>query len=140
MGGPHNVHANDDSFRCANRCDGAGEMLPDDQILAWRFACNPYDKRQSWFRNVAITDGDIATITPYRPRADGFRIFDPSCAVQPARDRLTFAFKDCNHGRIDFTSSVTGCGDGHMDPTRLTQRRVFVSVSQIGSLNHRSTP
>jgi hypothetical protein len=130
------VHANDDSFRCANSCDGAGEMLPDNQILASRFAFNPYDTPQARFRNVGITDGDIGAVATGR----SIQNFDPSHAAQPAGDRLTFAFKDCNHGRIDFTSSVAGCGEGHMDATQLTLRRVFVSVSQIGSLNHRSTP
>jgi hypothetical protein len=82
------VHANDDSFRCANSCDGAGEMLPDDQILA-RFAFNPYDTQQARFRNVGITDGDIGAVATGR----SIQNFDPSHAAQPAGDRLTFAFK-----------------------------------------------
>jgi hypothetical protein len=33
---------------------------------------------------------------------------------------LTFTFTDCNSGRVDFTSTVPGYGNGSMNLTRLT--------------------
>ena len=47
--------------------------------------------------------------------------FDPANVTQPPWGTLTFTFTDCNHGRVDFTSVVSGYGTGHMDLTRLTQ-------------------
>ena len=41
-------------------------------------------------------------------------------SAQGARG-LDFSFTDCNHGRVDFESSVPGYGSGHMDLTRITQ-------------------
>jgi hypothetical protein len=137
-GRPTPVHVNDDSFRCANSCDGAGEMLPDDPILG--SPSIPTTRGNRGATTLEITDGDIAPIDAAQTGSRWISNFDPSRAARPVPDRLNFAFTNCNHGRIDFTSSVAGCGEGHMDATRLTQRRVFVSASQIGSLNHRSTP
>ena len=47
--------------------------------------------------------------------------FDPSSVTNPVRGQLKFSFTDCNHGRVDFTSSTPGYGEGHMDLARLTQ-------------------
>ena len=33
---------------------------------------------------------------------------------------LTFRFTDCNHGHVDWTSTVPGYGSGAMELTRLT--------------------
>jgi plastocyanin len=148
-GGQHNVRANDNSFRCAVGCDGAGgsgnvpitsgftgawydpnqsghgifiEVLPGSQMLAWWFTFNPDGTQQAWFGNVGAIDGDTATIDAIQT-AGGRWIpnFDPANVTQPAWGRLVFTFTDCNHGRVDFTSSVAGYGEGHMDLTRITQ-------------------
>ena len=37
-----------------------------------------------------------------------------------AEGTLTFRFSDCNHGHVDWNSSVPGYGSGGMDLTRLT--------------------
>ena len=194
---PHNVHANDGSFRCAVGCDGDGhggnggprigpwsatvafphagvfgyrcdphaaygmvgvvrvvdgggggttnvpitsgftgawydptqsghgiliEVLPENRLLAWWFTFNPDGTQQTWFGNVGAIDGDTATIEALQ--TEGGRWipnFDPAHVTQPAWGRLVFTFTDCNHGRVDFTSSVAGYGEGHMDLTRLTQ-------------------
>ena len=190
---PHNVSANDGSFRCSFGCDGSGgngnphpgpwsvtvsfdhagdfayrcdphatmgmtgivrvaegsgggghvpitsgftgawydpqqsghgifiEVLADNQILAWWFTFTP-DGQQAWFGNVGTIDGDTATIAAVQ--TEGGRWipnFDPSNVTQPAWGTLTFQFTDCNHGEVNFTSSVAGYGSGHMDLTRLTQ-------------------
>jgi len=192
VSGPHNVHADDDSFRCAQGCDGQGgngnpvdgnwtstvafnqpgvvnyrcdnhgslgmtgsitvqdttpsnvpitggftgawydpaqsghgiflEVLPNNQILAWWFTFNPDGTQQSWFGNVGSINGDTATVDAIQT-VGGRWIpnFDPTNVTQPPWGRLTFTFIDCNHGRVDFDSTVAGYGTGHMDLTRLSQ-------------------
>ena len=194
FGGQHNVRANDNSFRCAVGCDGAGgsgepsgtrwsdtitfdhagdvayhcdphagmgmigvvrvvdggggtsnvpitsgftgawydpaqsghgifiEVLPGNQMLAWWFTFNPDGTQQAWFGNVGAIDGDTATIDAIQT-AGGRWIpnFDPANVTNPAWGRLVITFTDCNHGRVDFTSSVAGYGQGHMDLVRITQ-------------------
>jgi hypothetical protein len=98
------------------------EVLPGSQMLAWWFTFNPDGTQQAWFGNVGAIDGDTATIDAIQT-AGGRWIpnFDPANVTQPAWGRLVFTFTDCNHGRVDFTSSVAGYGEGHMDLTRITQ-------------------
>ena len=195
-GVPHNVHANDDSFRCAAGCDNDGhggsgaaqsgpwratvrfdhagtvgyrcdphgqygmvgavqvveggggttfvpithgftgawydpgqsghglflEVLEGNQILAWWFTFNPEGTEQAWFGNVGTIDGDTATVDAVQT-VGGRWIpnFDPGNVTQPSWGTLTFHFTDCNHGEVDFVSTMPGYGSGHMDLTRLTQ-------------------
>jgi len=191
-GGPHNVHADDESFRCAEGCDGAGgngnpdssawvsivtfnqagtvayhcdnhagagmtgtitvqgttpvnvpitggftgtwydpaqsghgifiEIIPNNQILAWWFTFNPDGTQQAWFGNVGTVSGDTAIVDAVQTIGGRWiPNFDPANITQPPWGRLTFTFTDCNHGRVDFDSSVAGYGIGHMDLARLTQ-------------------
>jgi len=195
----HNVHANDNSFRCAAGCDGDGhggngaprtgpwsatvafpragiygyrcdphanygmvgvvrvveggggggdpahvaitsgftgawydpgqsghglflEVLPNNQILVWWFTFNPDGTQQAWFGNVGAINGDTATVAAVQTQGGRWiPNFDPSNVTQPAWGTLTLQFTDCNHGEVNFTSSVPGYGSGHMDLTRLTQ-------------------
>jgi len=98
------------------------EVLPGNQMLAWWFTFNPDGTQQAWFGNVGAIDGDTATVAAVQT-VGGRWIpnFDPANVTQPAWGRLVFTFSDCNHGRVDFTSSVAGYGEGHMDLTRITQ-------------------
>jgi hypothetical protein len=98
------------------------EVLPGSQMLAWWFTFNPDGTQQAWFGNVGAIDGDTATIDALQ--AQGGRWipnFDPANVTQPAWGRLVFTFTDCNHGRVDFTSTAPGYGSGHMDLTRITE-------------------
>jgi plastocyanin len=195
-GAPHNVDADDGSFRCANGCDGAGgdgspsasnwsstvtfgaatagtiihyhcdvhgsvgmtgtitvtgsgstghvpitpgftgawydpqqsghgiliEVGANNQFLAWWFSFSP-DGAQSWFGNVGSIDASGTTATVAALQTEGGRWipnFDPSNVTQPPWGTLTFEFTDCDHGEVNFTSSVPGYGSGHMDLLRLT--------------------
>jgi len=98
------------------------EVLTENRILAWWFTFNPDGTQQSWFGNVGQINGDTATVAAVQ--TEGGRWipnFDHDNVTQPPWGTLTFTFTDCNHGRVDFSSSVAGYGEGHMDLTRLTQ-------------------
>ncbi|HJT97156.1 MAG TPA: hypothetical protein VJ696_02490 [Rhodanobacteraceae bacterium] len=98
------------------------EVLPGNQILAWWFTFNPDGTQQAWFGNVGAINGTTASITALQTQGGRWiPNFDPGNVTQPTWGTLTFTFTDCNHGRVDFSSSVAGYGEGHMDLTRLTQ-------------------
>ena len=98
------------------------EVLSSTQILAWWFTFNPDGTQQSWFGNVGAINGTTASIAAVQTQGGQWiPNFDPSNITQPIWGTLTFTFTDCNHGRVDFNSSVTGYGTGHMNLTRLTQ-------------------
>lgn len=98
------------------------EVLPNNQILAWWFTFNPDGTQQAWFGNVGSINGDTATVAAVQTQGGRWiPNFDPSNVTQPAWGTLTFQFTDCNHGEVNFTSTVAGYGTGHMDLTRLTQ-------------------
>lgn len=197
-GAAHNVHADDNSFRCANGCDGAGgngdpaantwtstvtfgaetaghqipfhcdvhgsmgmtgtiivngasgsgnvpitpgftgawydpqqsghgiflEVEANNGILAWWFTFTPDGTQQAWFGNVGAIDPATNTATVGAVQTQGGQWipnFNPGNITQPPWGTLTFSFTDCNHGRVDFSSTIQGYGAGHMDLTRLTQ-------------------
>jgi plastocyanin len=98
------------------------EVLPGNQMLAWWFTFNPDGTQQSWFGNVGAIDGDTATINALQTTGGRWiPNFDPGNVTQPSWGTLVFTFTDCNHGRVDFTSTAAGYGSGHMDLTRITQ-------------------
>jgi plastocyanin len=98
------------------------EVLDDNRFLAWWFTFTP-DGQQAWFGNVGTIDPATNTGTIAALQTQGGRWipnFDPANVTQPPWGTLTFSFTDCDHGRVDFDSSVTGYGTGHMDLSRLT--------------------
>jgi plastocyanin len=99
------------------------EVLANNQILAWWFTFAP-DGTQAWFGNVGGIDPATNTATVAALKTQGgawIPNFNPANVTQPVWGTLVFSFTDCNHGRVDFNSSVTGYGQGHMDLTRITQ-------------------
>jgi hypothetical protein len=102
------------------------EVLPDGQFLAAWFAFNPSGTQQSWFLGVGTYNGNTATVTAVYLPTGGRWIpnFDPSQVVNNAWGTLTFTFTDCNHGEVDFTSTL-GYGSGSVNLTRLTQPTGF---------------
>ena len=196
-GVPHNVHADDDSFRCAAGCDSAGgngtpsadawsstititqaagttiayhcdihgsmgmvgsivvqdaagggtgnvpitqgftgawydptqsghgiflEVLPNNQLLAFWYTFSPDGTQQSWFGNVGAINGTTAMVAALQTTGGQWiPNFNPANVTQPSWGTLTFSFTDCNHGRVDFDSTMPGYGMGSMNLTRLTQ-------------------
>lgn len=99
------------------------EVLANNQILAWWFTFAP-DGTQAWFGNVGAIDPATNTASVAALKTEGGRWipnFDPANVTQPVWGTLRFSFTDCDHGRVDFDSSVAGYGQGHMDLTRITQ-------------------
>ena len=100
------------------------EILPNNQILAWWFTFNPDGTQQSWFGNIGAIDPATNTAHIDALQTQGGRWipnFNPANVTNPPWGSLDFSFTDCNHGRVDFESSVPGYGSGHMDLTRITQ-------------------
>jgi hypothetical protein len=98
------------------------EVLANSQFLAAWFTFNPAGTQQSWFLGVGSYSGNTATISQVIQPTGGRWIpnFDPSHIVNNAWGTLTFTFTDCNHGKVDFASTL-GYGSGSMNLTRLTQ-------------------
>ena len=98
------------------------EVLPGNNLLAYWFSFNPDGSQQSWFLGVGNYSGNVATISQVDKPQGGRWIpnFDASKVTQQPWGALTFTFSDCNHGRVDFDSTIAGYGSGHMDLTRLT--------------------
>lgn len=99
------------------------EVLPSNNLLAHCFTYNPAGDQQAWFGGVGTYSGNTATIAEVEQPTGGRWIpnFDPTHVVHQPWGNLTFTFNDCNHGRVDFASTLPGYGSGHMDLTRLTQ-------------------
>jgi hypothetical protein len=97
------------------------EVLPNNAILAWWFTFSSAGD-QSWFGGVGNITGTTATISQVLQTTGGKWIpnFDPSKTTNIPWGTLTFTFTDCNHGRVDFNSTVPGYAAGFMNLTRLT--------------------
>lgn len=98
------------------------EVLPGNNLLAYWFTFDPDGSQQAWFLGVGNYSGNVATISQVDEPQGGRWIpnFDPLEITYRPWGTLTFTFNDCNHGRVDFASTVPGFGSGHMDLTRLT--------------------
>lgn len=193
-GGAHNVHADDESFRCASGCDGAGgngnpsadawhatvtfdhagnvayhcdnhgsmgmvgtitvrtapstnvpitsgftgtwidagatgqlglnlEVLTGGGLVAEAYMFAPAGG-QAWVGGVGpIIDGDHATITVSTIDGPGGRFasnFDPTQVQNTTWGTLTLHFSDCNHGVLDWASSVAGYASGSLPILRVT--------------------
>lgn len=100
------------------------EVLPSQRLLAYWFAFTPDGTQQAWFggdgaiaSDFAVVDANGGTGGRWIPN------FDPAHYASQRWGGLTFAFTDCNHGRVWFVSDPydPGWGAGSMDITRLTQ-------------------
>jgi hypothetical protein len=98
------------------------EVLPDNRLLALWFAFSPEGNQQSWFGGVGAYTGNTATISDVALPTGGRWIpnFDPNAVVREPWGTLTFAFTDCNHGLVEFNSTLPGYIAGSMNLLRLT--------------------
>jgi len=97
------------------------EVLPSQRLVAYWFAFAP-DGTQAWFGGDGAITGNFAFVDANS--GVGGRWIPNFDSAQFASHRwggLTFAFTDCNHGRVWFTSDDSAWGIGSMDITRLTQ-------------------
>jgi hypothetical protein len=97
------------------------QVLPDNRFLAAWLAFDA-SGAQAWFTGIGTYAANTATIAAVVQPSGGRWIpnFDSARVVNNAWGSLTFTFTDCNHGRVDFSSSVAGFGSGSMELTRLT--------------------
>ncbi len=100
------------------------EVLPGTpmQMLATWFTFAPQGG-QSWIFGLGPISGDGATMQGIQAAGAGAR-FPPNLDAADIQvvpwGTLTFRFSDCNHGHVDWASTVPGYGSGGMDLTRLT--------------------
>lgn len=104
------------------------EVLPSQRLLAYWFTFTPDGTQQAWFggdgaitSDFAVVDANGGTGGRWIPN------FDPAQYTSQRWGALTFAFTDCNHGRVWFVSDPydPAWGNGSMDITRLTQPAGF---------------
>jgi len=98
------------------------EVLPNNGFLAYWFTYAPDGSQQAWFLGTGSYAGNTATIAQIDQPSGGRWIpnFNPETVADHAWGALTFTFSDCNHGRVDFNSTLPDYGRGYMDLTRLT--------------------
>ena len=98
------------------------EVLRDNTMLAEWFAFGPYGG-QAWIAATGPITGDTAVLQGYFPVGPGGRFppnFDPSQLQDQYWGTITFAFTDCNTGRVSWLPTVAGFTSGSMAITRLT--------------------
>ncbi len=102
------------------------EVLPGNRLLAYWFAFSPdpEQSQQAWFGGVGNIIGNQAIIQA--DQGQGGRWvpeFDPALYELHAWGTLTFAFSDCNHGRVYYAGdgASSAWGVGSMELARLTQ-------------------
>jgi N-acetylneuraminic acid mutarotase len=95
---------------------------PPTQMLASWLTFSPQGG-PSWIVGLGpIADGH-ATLEATQTVGSGARFapsFDPTNARSQTWGELTFTFSDCDHGHVDWSSTIPGYGSGGMDLTRLT--------------------
>ena len=107
---------------------GMGFMLevlpgPPMQMLAAWLTFSPAGG-PSWIVGLGPVANNQATLQATQIVGSGARFppsFDPSNIQTQSWGALTFTFSDCNHGHVDWSSSIPEYVSGGMDLTRLTQ-------------------
>src|SRR5689334_15376315 len=84
-----------------------GDAGPDNHFLAGRFTFDPSGTQQAWFIGMGTYSGNSATVDAVQPTGGAWiPRFDPTRIVNNPWGTLTFTFKDCNHGHVDFSPSA----------------------------------
>ena len=100
------------------------EVLPSQRVVAYWFAFRPDGAHQAWFGGDGAIASELAFVNAYG--GSGGRWipnFDPAQYAPQPWGGLTFAFTDCDHGRVWFVNDSTDLawGSGSMEIARLTQ-------------------
>lgn len=98
------------------------EVLPGGNLVAEMYTYAPAGG-QAWVGGVGPIDGDHATITVSTINGPGGRFapnFDPSQVTNTTWGTLSLRFSDCNHGTLDWASTVPGYGSGSLPIIRVT--------------------
>jgi hypothetical protein len=100
------------------------EVLPGSpmQLLAAWLTFSPQGD-PSWIVGLGPVQGDEAILPATQVVGSGARFppsFDPTNVHTQSWGELTFTFSDCNHGHVDWSSTISGYGSAGMDLTRLT--------------------
>ncbi|MEP7041862.1 MAG: plastocyanin/azurin family copper-binding protein [Dokdonella sp.] len=100
-----------------------GGATPADNLLAaYWFTFTPDGTQQAWFGGIGPIVGGSAVVSANQTTGGRWiPNFDPATIVNNPWGTLTFSFTDCNHGRVDFASTIPGYASNHMDLVRLTQ-------------------
>ncbi len=92
------------------------------QLLASWFVFAP-EGGQSWIVGLGPINGNRAVVQGMQALGSGGRFppnFDRANIVDAPWGTLTFSFTDCNHGHVDWDSTIPGYASGGMDLVRLT--------------------
>jgi hypothetical protein len=92
------------------------------QLLASWFVFAPQGG-QSWIVGLGPIKGNRAVVQGMQALGSGGRFppnFDRANVVDAPWGTLTFSFTDCNHGHVDWNSTVPGYASGGTDLVRLT--------------------
>jgi hypothetical protein len=92
------------------------------RLLASWFTFAP-NGDQAWIVGLGPISGNRAVLQGFQTVGSGGRFppnFDAANVRQETWGTLTFTFSDCNHGRVEWLSSVPGYGSGGLDIARLT--------------------
>ena len=98
------------------------EVLPGNQMLAQWYVYSPQGG-PVWIVATGAINGAMATLQGYRKVGVGGRFppnFEPGQVQDQLWGTITFAFSDCNSGRVDWQSVVAGFASGSMPIVRLT--------------------
>lgn len=79
---------------------------------------------QAWIGGVGPIDGDVATVGLSTINGPGGRFapnFDRSAVQTTSWGTVTLRFSDCNHGTLEWNSSVAGYGSGNLAIERVTR-------------------
>ena len=122
------------------------EILPGSpiQMLAAWLTFAP-DGSQTWIVGVGPVAGHEAMLQATQVVGSGARFppnFDPANVHSQSWGVLTFSFSDCDHGHVDWSSSIAGYASGGMDLTRLTLPAGLTcpAVPTVQAASHSKSP
>ncbi len=116
--------------------DGHGvflEVLPDNRMVAAWYVFTP-GSQQAWVVGVGTITGNTAAVDVVITSGTAFPPnFNAAQVVRTPWGRLNFTFTDCNTGRMDYVSTVSGFGSGSIPLTRVTMPAGLTCTPPLGA-------